>query len=416
MVELYADSGLTNPVNTSTARTLSLHVPGYIITPDTNGVPYIKDLNHKLVNFDNPIADIKDIKSNREIVYTPGITRNGSLAGPLNETTPPFEGLPTGRLAEQTVSEYFGSPADRIEFKTTPKGDVNDPIEITTFTTSRTGADIVAAPIFVDLDLPTDGTLFLNLSNIERADSSTEVPPRIIAFYGLNGHSPTPGTDDSITSFTLDSADTVSFAISADSEMQPDQLRSIQLYAGIEGVTHTSFDDVTRAKWTMWFVSSVGPEHNRIFWAGGMPPGFNKLDNPRCATSNATDFVSRPRSMIIYKSDGDASSFEMTGIPLTAQSLLGETYISSGDVFDIFRTEGSGQAQHYDLNKVDETHVGTRGGLRDQGPDIAPWVRFATQTKDQYRLHVRRRWKCLESHTSSKNFETDLRLGRWELV
>lgn len=416
-VELYADSGLTNPINTSTSKTLALHVGGYLIKPDLNGVPYIKDLGHKVVNFANPVADIKETKSNREIIYTPGISRLGAIAGPASVSTPPFPGLPDGRLAEQTVSQYFGgNSGDTVQFKTTPKGDVNDPIEITTFTTGFTGSSLDVCGVFVDLDLPTNGTLYVNISNIERADSSTETPQEIIAFYGLNGHSPTPGTDDLLTTFPLDSADTVSFAISADSEMETDHLRSIQLFLRLQGVTHTSLNDVSRATWKFWFVSSVSPEHNRIFWAGGMPPGFNKFDNPRCDSSSSTNYVSRPRSMIVYKSDGDNSQFEITGIPLIAHSLLGETYISSGSPFEIFRAEGSGDSQHYDLNKVDEAATNTRGGLSDQGPDIAPWVRFASQTKGQYRLYQRRRWECLETHTSSKEFVTDLQLGRWQLI
>jgi len=413
-IELFADSGLTNPVNTSTSSTLSLHTPGYIITPNASGVPYIKDLGHKLVDFTNPVADIKDVKSNREVAYYPAIERTGALA--FSGGSASSFGLPSLRQAEQTVKEYFGSFSDTIQTKSIPKGDVNDPIEITTYTTGVTGNSINAAPIFVDLDLPTDGTLYVNLSEIERADSSTEVPPRINAYYGLNGHSPTPGTDDSLTG-VLDSADTVSFAISADSEMETDHLRSIQLYVAIDGVTHTSFSDFTRAKWKIWFVSNVSAEHHRIFWAGGVPPGFNRLTSgARNNYSYDINYVSRPRQSLIYKSDGDNSQFQITGIPLIAHSLLGDTYISSGSPFEIFRLEGSGNPQHYDLNKVDETISKTGGGTSGQGPDIAPWVRFATQTKDQYRLHNRRRYKCLVSHTSGRDFQTDLQLGRWELI
>jgi hypothetical protein len=414
-IELFADSGLTNPVNTSTSSTLSLHTPGYIITPNASGEPYIKDLGHKLVNFTTPFADIKEIKANEEVVYRPAIERTGALA--FSGGSASSFGLPSTRQAEQTVKEYFGTQSDSIQTKTTPRGNVSDPIEITTYRTGTIGSNIQGAPIFVDLDLPTDGTLYVNISEIERADSSTETPPRIIAYYGLNGHSPSAGTDDSLTSLGLDSADTVSFAISADSVMATDELRSIQLYAAIDGVTHTSGSDVTRAKWKIWFVSAVSEADNRIFWAGGMPPGFNRLTTgARNTASSSTNYISRERSSIVFKTPSENSTFTVFGIPLVAHSLLGETYISSGNAFEIFRIEGSGNAKHYDLNKVDETITKTNGGVSSQGPDIAPWVRFATQTKDQYRLHNRRRWRCLETHTSSKEFVTDLQLGRWEVV
>jgi hypothetical protein len=325
--------------------------------------------------------------------------------------------LPSTRQAEQTVQEYFGFPSDTIQTKTIPQGDVNDPIEITTYNTGITGSSVHGAPIFVDLDLPTNGTLYVNISEVERADSSSEIPPRILAYYGLNGHSPTAGTDDILTSLTLDSADTVSFAISADSEMADDELRSIQMYVAIDGVTHTSFSDFTRAKWKIWFVSDVSTEHNRIFWAGGMPPGYNRLTSGARATADTDpDFISRARSSIVYTSTGDNSQFRISGIPLVANSLLGETYISGGGFDEIFRIGASGNPQHYDLNSVDETIAKANGGVFGQGPDIAPWVRFATQTKDQYRLHNRRRWLCLESHTSGRDFDTDVKLGRWQLI
>jgi len=197
-IELFADSGLTNPVNTSTSSTLSLHTPGYIITPNASGEPYIKDLGHKLVNFTTPFADIKEIKANEEVVYRPAIERTGALA--FSGGSASSFGLPSTRQAEQTVKEYFGTQSDSIQTKTTPRGNVSDPIEITTYRTGTIGSNIQGAPIFVDLDLPTDGTLYVNISEIERADSSTETPPRIIAYYGLNGHSPSAGTDDSLTS------------------------------------------------------------------------------------------------------------------------------------------------------------------------------------------------------------------------
>ena len=414
-IELFADTGLTNPINTSTSRTLSLHTPGYIITPNASGEPYIKDLGHKLVNFLSPFADIKHVDANEEVVYRPAIERSGAAG--FSGGSPSSFGLPSKRQAEQTVKEYFGSFTDTIQTKTTPRGDVNDPIVITTYTTNVTSSSgIRAAPIFVDLDLPTNGTLYVNVSEIERADSSSEAPPAIEAFFGLNGHSPSAGTDDSLP-LTLDSADTTSFAISADSVMAADELRSIQLFASIGGVTHTSSSDVTRAKWKIWFVSDVSEADNRIFWAGGIPPGYNRLTaGARNTQSLSTNYISRERSSIVFKTANENSTLTVFGIPLIAHSLLGETYLSSGSAFEIFRIEGSGNPKHYDLNKVDETLVNTRGGQSGQGPDIAPWVRFATQTKDQYRLHNRRRWRCLETHTSSKEFVTDLQLGRWEVV
>jgi hypothetical protein len=412
-VELFADSGLSNPVDTGTTATLSWHTPGYIITPNNSGVPYIKDLGHKLANWTSPFADIKEITSNREVVYKPSIERTGELA--FSGGSPSSFGLPSIRQAEQTVQEYFGTASDTIQYKTIPKGDVNDPIEITTFNTGAVGPQFHGAPIFVDLDLPTNGTLYVNISDIERADSSTETPPRIRAYYGLNGHSPTAGTDDTLTSFTLDSADTVSFAIGADSEMASDELRSIQLWAAIDGVTHALSSDVTRAKWRIWFVSDVSEADNRIFWAGGMPPGFNRLTSgPRATAMTSADYISRARSSMVYTSTGDNSQFRISGIPLVANSLLGETYISGGGFDEIFRIGASGNPQHYDLAIVDETISKTNGGTGTT--DIAPWVRFATQTEDQYRLHNRRRWRCLESHTSSRDFDTDVKLGRWQLV
>ena len=413
-IELFANSGLTNPVNTGTSLTLALHTPGYIITPNSSGVPYIKDLGHKLVNFTTPFADVKEIKANEEVVYLPTIERTGALA--FSGGSASSFGLPTNRQAEQTVKEYFGAQADTIQTKAIPRGDVNDPIEITTYRTGTTGSATEGAPIFVDLDLPTNGTLYVNISEIERADSSTETPQSIQAVAGFNGHSSLAGTDDSV-SLTLDSADTVSFPISADSEMAEDDLRSIQLYVAIDGVTHTASTDFTRAKWKIWFVSDVSVANNRIFWAGGMPPGFNRLTTgARNTASSQTNYISRERSGFVYKTPSENSTFTVLGIPLIAHSLLGETYISSGSAFEVFRVEGSGNPNHYDLNKVDETITKITGGSAGQGPDIAPWVRFATQTKDQYRLQNRRRYKCLVSHTSSKEFVTDLQLGRWEFV
>ena len=197
--------------------------------------------------------------------------------------------------------------------------------------------------------------------------------------------------------------------------MASDELRSIQLWAAIDGVTHALSSDVTRAKWRIWFVSDVSEADNRIFWAGGMPPGFNRLTSgPRATAMTSADYISRARSSMVYTSTGDNSQFRISGIPLVANSLLGETYISGGGFDEIFRIGASGNPQHYDLAIVDETISKTNGGTGTT--DIAPWVRFATQTEDQYRLHNRRRWRCLESHTSSRDFDTDVKLGRWQLV
>jgi hypothetical protein len=421
-IELYSDPALTNPVNKSLTTDLALHTPGYLITPNSVGEPYIKDLGHKLLTWDTPFADIKDVKSNTDVIYYPAIQRTGiyGFGGFYNNSIGSL-GLPTYRQADQTIKEYwagnsFPTIADTIQTKTTPRGDVSDPIEINNYNTGETGGSLDGAAIFVDLDLPTNGTLHVSVSDVVRADGSDAV--QIKAIYGLNGRPPTEGTDDSLSYGELDSANTITIPISADSVMADDDLRSIQLFLALQGVTHTSASDETSATWRIWFVSDVSTDNNRIFWAGGIPPGFVRRSAGTRTTSAITNgAISRPRSNLVYKTTLENSNFTITGIPLIGHSLLGETFVGSGAYDEIFRAvEGTGNSRHYDMTKVDETISKTSGGTTDEGPDIAPWVRFAAQVKDQYRLFGRRRWKCLVSHTSSKEFVTDLQLGRWEQV
>lgn len=422
-IELFADSGLANPINTSSSDFSNLFCPGYIITPNTSGEPFIKDLGHKLASWTSPFDDIATISSNADVVQYPVSERKGPLSRNFGSTVGNTTvssgttagvtqfGTPTIRIADDTVIESL-ELAGVITQKSIPDGSAVDPIEITTFTSGTTGSNIDGARIFVDLDFPTDGTLHITVSDVETEDSTGTV--QIRTFFNLNGRR-TGGTDDSLSQ-NLDSASSIQIPISGDSVMDGTDLRSIQLYAALTGINGGG--GTNRATWKLHFVSSSDTGEDRIFWAGGMPPGYIK----RAAGNKNTNMSSfkealRQRSNIVFKTTNENSLFTIRGIPLIAHSLVGNTHISDGSGTSIFRVPFADPTTlHYDMHKVDEADTQTVGGLSDSGPDIAPWVRQATQTKDQLRLWDGRRYRCLVSHTGSKEFTTDFNAGRWEFV
>ena len=407
-IELFADSGLTNPINTSSSDFSNLFCPGYIITPNASGEPFIKDLGHKLASWTSPFDDITSISSNADVVQYPASERKGPLIRTFAGNTQ--FGTPTLRIADDTVIESldFGTVAQ----KSIPDGSASDPIEITTFNTGTSGSNIDGARIFVDLDFPTDGTLHITVSDVETEDSTGTV--QIRTFFNLNGRR-TGGTDDGLAQ-NLDSASSIQIPISGDSVMDDTDLRSIQLYAALTGINGSG--GTNKATWKLHFVSSSDTGEDRIFWAGGMPPGYNKLTagNKNTNMSSFKELL-RQRSNIVYKTTNENSVFTIKGIPIIFHSLLGNTHISTGSGLDIFRVPFADPVTlHYNMHKVDETVDKTAGTTSFFGPDIAPWVRQATQTKDQLRLWDGRRYRCLVSHTSSKEFTTDFNLGRWEFV
>jgi len=89
----------------------------------------------------------------------------------------------------------------------------------------------------------------------------------------------------------------------------------------------------------------------------------------------------------------------------------GETIITGKDNNALM--VGADAAQNYSLPYIQEDTSSATGPYNTG--DIAPWVEQTTQTKDLYRLHAGKRYKCLVTHTSSKTFNTDFDAGNWEL-
>lgn len=411
--DIYYDSGLTNQITMSTTGTF-FNVPGYIITPNTAGEPYIKDLGHKMVHWTSNFGDISSVESDTPITQYP----TGQNQGPFNFNAARGTGYIT-QFGTQTQfisvqnTDYARTGLIGVSFddvKSIPKGDANDPIVISTATTGITDSTgAMMAMVMLDLDLPRDGTLSVSVSNIDTADSTT---PQIEYYYTLNGVREN-GTG-TVTQNT-DADGVFNIAITGESSMETDDLRSIQLCMGLKDVVHASSNDTSRATYSVSFQASDASQESRIFWAGGHPPGYETLPAGPYFANEGTSFngVIRRRSNIIYKSFDDTAKFSVSGIPDVILTNNGETYVApantpAGQFYSV--------DDYYVLEDVDETR--TTKPVSISRDDIAPWVGNATMVKGQQRLYRGKRYECLRGHVSSVDeFSIDATYrGYWKQV
>lgn len=417
--DIYYDSGRTNQITMSKSGTF-FNVPGYIITPNSNGQPYINDLGHKMVNWTTDFGDVSKIESDTPITQYPTPQNQGSFLfdADTGGTSITQYGTQTTYISNQTVDYLRSGDGARVfyeEIKSIPKGDANDPIVIKTETTGTTdSAGAMMAMCIVDLDLPGNGTLSVSVSNIDTADSTT---PQIEYYYTLNGVREN-GTG-TVTQNT-DADGVFNIAITGESDMDSDDLRSIQLCMGLKDIVHASDNDFSRATYSISFVNSDPNGEHRIFWAGGHPPGYETLPNGPRFQNVTTSFngVIRRRGSIIYKSTSDTANFAVFGIPDVILTNTGDTYVAPSSVADYTQFGSSSpQGKFYQLENVSETTTVSEPNTSSY-TDIAPWTPDTSMTVGQFRLYNGVRYKCLRSHTSDvTDFSIDATLrGFWKVV
>jgi hypothetical protein len=418
--DIYYDSGRSNQITMSQSDVF-FNVPGYIITPNDSGQPYIKDTGHKMINWSDNFGDILSVDANADVVSFP----EGQQQGPFL-----FDAAKGGTNITQygTQKEFISDQnqdfvkvglggASFNDVKSIPKGDSADPIVIkteTTGTTDSTGG--MMAMCMLDLDLPGNGTLTVTVSDIDTADSTT---PAIEYYYMLNGVREN-GTATVTQNTDADGSFTI--AISGESDMAADDLRSIQLAIGLKDIVHASDNDSSRATYTISFANSDSNGESRIFWAGGHPPGYETLPAGPYFANESSSFngIVRRRSGIVYQSTQQGSSFTVRGIPDIIMTNLGYCWVGGERLYG-FELRGSGNdPQTYELEDVTET-VKIPGSHQDH----APWVSETLMQSGQIRVYDGKKYQGISlpgdydpvtqtsTYISAKDFKTDYDLGRW---
>jgi hypothetical protein len=451
-VILFHDSARNNPVYIGNGGTGNF-IQGFMQKTTVYG-NWIQQRNRRLAHYKQPFTSMYSVTSGNNAIildHTQRARGNEFSYSTIDLVSEPmFDGKPLLNLPSKNATLDRGDLQLNSRYFTIyddPKGSQDDPIIINSrsgdFVSNSIGEE--GAPIYIDLDSKFTGTLKIDVTNVETADSTT--PTQIKYQYILNGEGATAAQpfntgynawgsqayDYNGTTHTASYGSTIEIPVTAGSGQIQDSMNrvlySVALKVWIPDVVHASTSDNTRATYTIWFENNATATTDnvpvKLFYGGGLQPNRTILGNLN-TTQDALEFntfILRNRHYVHYlvqesNSDPDPTvEIDVKGIPLIGYSGTGETVITGSSSPNILMDAGSFGNRHYDLPYIDETITKTGGGaFLIDNKDVAPWVEQAAQTAGQYRLYRGQRYECLTSHTSSKTFEADFNQGRWALL
>ena len=445
---LFHDSARTNPVIIDNGDTQSYFRQGYLQTTTTYG-NWIQQRNRRLTNYTQPFTSKYAVSSGNNATildYTTGATDTqfslglSAIKTKSRDTAKPLLNLPNKTATlERGPLQYNVS---NVTFKNTPTGSVSDPIIIKSLSSGYVSNSIgeEGAPIYLDIDTKFTGTLKIDVSEVETADSTT--PTQIKYQYILNGEAPTTAQpfnssynawgsqfyDTNLTTYTTSFGSTIEIPVTAASGQTQDPqnriLYSIALKVWIPDVVHADIADNTRATYTIYFENNANATADgaevRLFYGSGMQPGKILRNTDKHSLGfqfSTTDrLLGRNRHYVHYQINETNTTpnpdveLVVKGIPYIGYTGTGDTVIASGSG-NVLNDPGSKTTQ-YTLPYIDETVTSIP---TETYKDVAPWVEQTIQTAGQYRIYRGQRYRCDTTHTSSKNFETDLNQGLWTL-
>lgn len=419
--ELYADSALTNPVELSSNSQRANQTSGITNTRFpfahfyTGDEPTYQDTgNSRITTFKMPFQSFKQKDSTitgsvLPLEATNRYTQNYSL------NASGFDGnLYTGtRSAYSSEGALEETSNHTVEYtEQLPRGTVADPYITNMFYEAEASGYFNAGDFFsyaLDCDFKESGTLNVQFSEVQSTGSAVLTNNKVSIYYNINGVRRPAYTDDAFTVLSDDTTDTITIPIQADSWHGADDLLSIQLSIAVGTWGSVGVGDTLSAKATVWFTPDSGSTDMVMFYAGGLQPN-KTMRTPRqfseFAGKKYPPILWRPRNIIQHANTTGTHTLE--GIPPFGYAGTGMTVNTDGSFANALDNPAGGSSNVFNLGTVDENATAT--GV------VAPWVQLATQTAGQHRIWEGFIYRCVITHTSSKNFWADYSEGYWDKI
>jgi len=438
-VILFHDSARSNPVIISNGNQLFEFKQGYLQKNTDLGLGIQQTINLRRFNYTMPNTSSKSVRYDTGgvsdvIQYTSGASGHGynlssnDFLQPSLSTSYPKLNLPN-RTAPLEVGDLIagGFSGFTPTFYDVPTGSSSDPFEINSvsggFTSNSIGEE--GAPMYIDIDTRYEGTLKINLSNVETADSTT--PTDIKYQYIVNGEAATTAQafnssynawgsqfyDTNQTINTVSFGSTIEIPVTFPSGEQPDprnrKLISVAVKVWIPDVVHTATADRTRATYTIHYENTDTSVPVRLFYGSGQQPGKTVRESMGSSGRFSDDAqIYRSRHYVFYSASETRQQpnpevhLGIRGIPYIGYTSIGDTAYALDKV-----VEGGNSVTYPTGDNLVELP------FFNETTGYAPWVEQTTQEAGAQRWYRGQRYQCQVAHTSGKNFEQDLAEGLW---
>lgn len=443
-VLLFHDSARSNPVIISNGNQLFEFKQGYLQKATDLGLGIQQNTNLRRFNYTMPNTSTyhafhRGTGISNFIQFTTVANHHGfnTPGGASNYLTPDINLFyPNLNLPNTEAPLETGDLNDDLftyTFKDVPAGTSADPFVINSisggFTSNSIGEE--GAPMYIDIDTRYKGTLKINLSNVETADSTT--PTDVKYQYIVNGEAATTAQpfnssynawgsqfyDTNQTINTVSFGSTIEIPVDFPSGESPDQnnkkLISVAVKVWIPDVVHSATADRTRATYTIHYENTDSNVPVRLFYGSGQQPGKTVREEMSTSGRFSDDaYIYRSRHYITYQANETRQepnpevTLGIRGIPFIGYTALGDTAYALDKVSD-----GANSVNYASGANLIELPYMSETTSNVNFTPAPPWVSETIQTKGQYRLYRGQYYECEVTHTASKTFEEDIAQGRW---